>query len=170
MKTKLFSLIFVLALIASAQNAVVRKPITKTACVDFGADNASADLVDADLGPQGNIFKFPVAATIIEASVSANAGTPTMPILQKNHWGGASWSATDITSGALATGAAGIEACAATGAACASGVTKDATVTIVTAGSENVVSAGDYIQTKTGTGFASTGAKRVTVCVTYTEN
>ena len=144
--------------------------LTRTACFDFGADNAASDLVDADIGPQGNIFKLPVAATIIEATVSANAGTPKMPILQKNHWGGASWAAVDITSNVLVTGAAGIETCAATGAACASGVAKDGTVTIVTAGSANVVAAGDWIQTKTGSGFASATAKRLSICLTYTVN
>ena len=150
--------------------AVVSALKTRSACFNIGADNAAADLVDADIGPQGNIFKIPVAVTIIEAAVSANAATPKMPILQKNHWGGAAWSATDITSAALVTGTAGIETCAATGAACLSGVAKDGTVTIVTAGSANVLAAGDYIQTKTGSGLASSGAKRLTVCVTYTLN
>jgi hypothetical protein len=150
--------------------AVASKFRTQTKCVDFSADNAASDLVDADLGPQGNLFKLPVASTIIEAAVSANAGTPKMPIMQKNHWGGSSWSATDITSAALSAGTAGIETCAATGTACLSGVAKDGTVTIVTAGSANILAAGDYIQTKTGSGFASSGAKRLTVCVTYTLN
>jgi hypothetical protein len=143
---------------------------TRTACVDLGTDNAALDLVDADIGPQGNIFKIPIAATIIEASVTSNAGTPSMPILQKNHFGGSTWAATDFTSAALAAGTAGIETCAATGAACLSGVAKDGTVTIVTAGSANIVAAGDYIQTKTGSGFASSGAKRMTICVSYTVN
>ena len=93
-----------------------------------------------------------------------------MPILQKNHWGGASWSATDFTSDALVTGTAGIETCAATGAACVSGVAKNGTVTIVTSASANVVAAGDYIQTKTGSGFASSGAKRMTICIVYKIN
>jgi hypothetical protein len=49
-------------------------------------------------------------------------------------------------------------------------VAKDGTVTINTAGSANVLAAGDYIQTKTGSGFASTGAKRLTVSVTCVRN
>ena len=140
---------------------------TETKCFNLGADNASADLVDADIGPQGNIFKVPSAVTVVEVAVSANAGTPKMPIIQKNHFATGSWSATDITSAALATGSAGIETCAATGAACLSTVAKDGTVTITTAGSANVLAAGDWIQTKTGSGFASGGAKRLSVCVTY---
>ena len=143
---------------------------TRSGCFDFGQDNAASDLVDADIGPQGNIFKIPVASTIIEVAVSANAGTPKTAIVQKNHWNGSAWTATDIMSAALTTGSAGIETCAATGAACVSGVAKDGTVTITTAGSANVVAAGDWIQTKTGSGFASGGAKRLSVCVTYTVN
>jgi hypothetical protein len=139
---------------------------TQTKCVDFGSDNAASDLVDADLGPQGRIWMLPVAATVIEATVAANAGTPKMPILQKNHAG----TATDFTSAALATASAGGVACAATGSACLDGTAKDGTVTIVTAGSANVLAAGDWIQTKTGSGFASSGAKRVSVCVTYAVN
>lgn len=143
---------------------------TQTKCVDFGTDNASTDLVDADLGPQGNIFKIPAAVTVIEASFTSNAGTPSMPILQKNHFGGSSWAATDITSAVLPTGASGIETCAATTSTCLSGVAKSGSVTIVTASSANVLAAGDYIQTKTGSGFASSGAKRGTVCIAYTVN
>jgi hypothetical protein len=156
--------------LGGALTAIGGGSVPRTSCFDLGTDNASADLVDADIGPQGNVFKVPVAVTIIEATVSANAGTPKMPILQKNHWGGSSWAATDITSAALATGSAGIETCAATGSACISGVAKDGTVTITTAGSANVLAAGDWIQTKTGSGFASSGAKRLSVCLTWTVN
>jgi len=138
---------------------------TRFGCFNFGADNASADLADADIGPQGRVFMVPVAATVTEITVAANAGTPNV-IVQKNHAG----AATDLVSGTLATGAAGIVACAATGAACLDGSAKSGTVTLVTAGSANVLAAGDWIQTKTGSGFASTGAKRLSVCVTYTVN
>jgi hypothetical protein len=97
--------------------------------------------------------------------VAANAGTPNV-IVQKNHAG----TATDVVSGTLATGSAGTVACAATGSACLDGTAKSGTVTIVTAGSANVLAAGDWIQTKTGSGFASAGAKRLSVCVTYMVN
>jgi len=139
--------------------------ITRTSCFDFGTDNASSDLVDADIGPQGRIFMVPVAGTVIEVTVSANAGTPSV-ILQKNHTG----TATDLVSAQLATAASGAVACAATGSACLDGTAKSGTVTIVTAASANVLAAGDWIQTKTGSGFASTGAKRLSACVTYTVN
>jgi len=56
------------------------------------------------------------------------------------------------------------------GANCLAGEAKDGTVTITTAGSANVLAAGDYIQTKTGSGFASTGAKRLSICLTWTVN
>lgn len=131
-------------------------------CFAFGADNASADLVDADIGPQGSVFMVPVIGTVIEITVAANAGTPNV-IVQKNHAG----TATDLVSAALATGSAGAVACAATGSACLDGTTKSGTASIVTAGSANVLAAGDWIQTKTGSGFTSSGAKRLSVCVTY---
>ena len=145
---------------------VTAKLRTHSGCFDFGADNASADLADADIGPQGRIFMIPVAATIIEATVAANAGTPKMPIIQKNHAG----TATDVTSAALATAASGAVACAATGSVCLDSTSKDGTVSIVTAGSANVLAAGDWIQTKTGSGFASSGAKRISICLTWTAN
>jgi len=138
---------------------------TRSGCFNFGTDNGSADLADADIGPQGRVFMVPVAATVTEIAVAANAGTPNV-IVQKNHAG----TATDLVSGTLATGAAGIVACTATAAACLDGTAKSGTVTIVTAGSANVLAAGDWIQTKTGSGFASTGAKRLSVCVTYAVN
>lgn len=151
----------------SGSNAVTvaAKLRTHSGCFDLGADNAAADLVDADIGPQGRIFLVPVAATVIEITVSANAGTPNA-IVQKNHAG----TATDLVSATLATASSGAVACAATGAACLDGTVKSGTVSIVTAGSANVLAAGDWIQTKAGSGFASSGAKRLSVCLTYTVN
>ncbi len=136
---------------------------TDTKCFDLGTDNAAADLIDADIGPQGRIFMIPATVTIIEITVAANAGSPNV-ILQKNHTG----TATDLVSATLATAASGAVACAATGSTCLDGTSKSGTVSIVTAGSANVLAAGDWIQTKTGSGFASTGAKRLSVCATYT--
>ena len=142
--------------------------MTVNQCWDFGADNGAADLVDGDLGPQTNIFKVPAAMTVVEIATQSNGGTPNLPVVQKLHYSAGSWTATDLTSGVLATGTA--ETCASTGAACTSGEAKSGTVSIVTAGSANVLAAGDWIQTKTGSGFASTGAKRVSVCLIGTRN
>lgn len=105
---------------------------------------------------------LPVAGTITEVTVAANAGTPSV-ILRKNHAG----TATDLVSGALATNASGAVACAATGSACLDGTAKSGSISIVTAGSANVVAAGDWIETKTGSGFASSGAKRLSVCLVW---
>jgi hypothetical protein len=143
-----------IALTAGGQDLHIR-----TSCFDLGADNASADLVDADIGPQGRIFMVPLTATVTEVTVSANAGTPNV-IVQRNHAG----TAADLTSAALATASVGGIACSKTTA-----VAGLDTVTTCSATLQNTaLAAGDWIQTKTGSGFASSGAKRLGVCVTYT--
>ena len=136
---------------------------TDTWTFNLGVDNASADLVAADIGPQGRILMVPVACTISEVTVAANAGTPSV-IIRKNHAG----TQTNLVSGTLATGASGAVACAATGAACADGTSKSGTVTIVTTSSTNVLAAGDWIETTSG--VASSGAKRLSVAVTCVRN
>ncbi len=146
---------------ADGANGSAVTTTTQTSCFDFGSDNASSDLSDADIGPQGRIFMLPVSSTILEITVSANAGTPSV-IVQKNHTG----SATDLISGALATASSGAVACASTAATCIDGTSKSGAVSIVTAGAANVLAAGDWIQTKTGSSFASSGAKRLSVCIT----
>jgi hypothetical protein len=134
---------------------------SRESCVDFGADNASSDLVDADIGPQGRIFRVPVGGTVGEVAISADAGTPSV-MVQVNHAG----TAADLTSAALATAASGGIACAKTSA-----VAGEDAVTTCSATLQNTsLAAGDWIQTKTGSGFASTGAKRLSVCVAWTVN
>lgn len=134
---------------------------TRTNCFDFGADNASADLADADIGPQGRIFMVPMAATATEITVSANAGTPNV-IVRVNHAGTSS----DLVSSALATASSGGIGCSKT-----SGTTGLDGVTTCSGTLQNTsIAAGDWIETKTGSGFASTGAKRISVCLTWTLN
>jgi hypothetical protein len=147
----------------SGSNAVVlaAKFKTRESCFDLGSDNAASDLVDADIGPQGRIFRIPVAATVTEVGVSANAGTPNV-ILQVSHAG----TPADLTSSALVTASSGGIACSKTTA-----VTGEDGATTCSATLQNTsVAAGDWIQTKTGSGFASSGAKRLSVCLTYTVN
>ena len=134
---------------------------TRTNCFDLGADNASSDLVDADIGPQGRILMVPVAATATEITVSGNAGTPSV-IVRVNHAG----SASDLLSGALATASSGGVACSK-----ASATTGLDGVTTCSGTLQNTsIAAGDWIETKTGSGFASPGAKRFSVCLTWTVN
>jgi hypothetical protein len=147
----------------SGSNAatLATKHKTRESCFDFGADNASSDLVDADIGPQGQIFRVPVGGTVNEVAISANAGTPSV-IVRINHAG----TAADLTSAALVTAAAGGVACAKTSA-----VAGEDGVTTCSATLQNTsLAAGDWIQTKTGSGFASTGATRLSVCVAWTVN
>ena len=134
---------------------------TRTGCFDFGTDNASSDLVDADIGPQGRILMVPVAATVTEITVSANAGTPSV-IVRVNHAG----SASDLVSSALATATSG-------GIACSNGSATTGLDGVTTCGGtlqNTSIAAGDWIETKTGSGFASSGAKRLSVCLTWTVN
>ena len=134
---------------------------TRTNCFDLGADNASSDLVDADIGPQGRILMVPVAATATEITVSGNAGTPSV-IVRVNHAG----SASDLLSGALATASSGGVACSK-----ASATTGLDGVTTCSGTLQNTsIAAGDWIETKAGSGFASPGAKRISVCLTWTVN
>jgi hypothetical protein len=134
---------------------------TRTGCFDFGTDSASSDLVDADIGPQGRILMVPVAATVTEITVSANAGTPSV-IVRVNHAG----SASDLVSSALATATSG-------GIACSKGSATTGLDGVTTCGGtlqNTSIAAGDWIETKTGSGFASSGAKRLSVCLTWTVN
>src|SRR4051794_15935738 len=55
----------------------------RTCGMVFGTDNGSA-LADADLGPQGQQCKIPVAGTIAEIDVNADAGVPSV-IVRKKH-------------------------------------------------------------------------------------
>lgn len=138
---------------------------TDTWSFGFGSDDATVDLVAANIGPQGRIFMIGAACTVSEITVAANpnGGTPSV-IVRKNHTG----TQTDLLSGTLATGSAGAVACAATGTACKDGTAKSGTVSIVTAGSANVLAAGDWIETTSG--VASSGAKRLSVAVTCVRN
>ena len=79
--------------------------------------------------------------TLAEIAVYADAGTPTV-ILER--WRPNGGSAADLVSGTLATGSSGAYACAASGAACLSGVAKSGTVTLT----NTSIAAGDVIRVK----------------------
>jgi hypothetical protein len=128
-------------------------------CSAAGCDDSTTALTNAEVGPQGRIYMAGNACTVVEVTVAADAGTPAV-ILAKNHAG----TITNLLSGALATGSAGIVACAATGSACLDGTAKSGTVTIVTAASANARAAGDWIET-VSTGAAGSTAHRLSVAV-----
>jgi len=139
--------------------------VTHTQCDIVGADNAVSYLANSDLGPQTRQYFFPVAATIVEITVSADAGNPSI-LINKNHGG----TQTNLLSGTLATAAAGAPACARTApaATCIDGTTSSGTVTVVTTSNANVIAAGDWIELTSGT--AGGAARRMTVCWTVTVN
>jgi hypothetical protein len=116
---------------------------------------------DADFSPflQGRCY-VPYAATIVEITLQGDAGTPTV-LLQRRR--DASTLA-DLLSGALA-GAGTTETCAmaSTSQTCLNGTTSSGTITL----SNTALSAGDWIEVKSGTGST---AKALDVAVVYTVN
>jgi hypothetical protein len=134
----------------------------KTCMISLGADNASAVIADADIGPQKRRCFVPFASTITEITVSADAGTPNV-LLQRRR--GASTVA-DLLSGALATAASGAVACAmaSTAQTCYDGTTSSGSITL----SNTTLNAGDYIELKSGT--AGGTAKSMQIAVTFTIN
>ncbi len=131
----------------------------KTCSVVVGAEDASAAIVNADLGPQGGQCLIPVAATVLEITVKADGGTPNV-IVQKEH--GAT--PTALLSAALATAGSGGVACSRTTATlCLDGVTTSSGTLQNTS-----LAAGDWIGLASGT--AGGTAKRMSIAVTYTVN
>src|SRR5690242_7693363 len=78
----------------------------------FGDESGSA-LTDGQLGPQGKLCQVPDNAVLLEISISADGGTPSV-IVQRNRPNGAS--TVDLLSSALATGSSGALACSKTSA------------------------------------------------------
>jgi hypothetical protein len=146
-----------------ANNAVTAAKLaavnTRRVCsIVVGSDNGPA-LADADLAPQGRQCFIPYAATVVEVTVAANAGTPNVAPA-KNHAG----SLSDFVSSALATAAAGGIACSNTGGT--TGI--DGTTTCSGTLQNTSLAAGDWIELHSAT--AGGTAKRMTVSVTYTVN
>lgn len=142
--------------------ALTTAQTTRTCMIDLGADNAASALTNADLGPQKRSCFIPYAATLREITVSADDGTPNV-ILQSRI--GASTVA-DLLSGALATGASGVPACAllVKSGVCTDGTASSATVVLT---NTNLL-AGTYIELKSGTAGAT--AKSMQIAVTFTVN
>jgi hypothetical protein len=143
--------------ITSTQLATANK--TRTCHINFGSDDATSDLTTAQIQPQHSQCMFDVAATVLQVTVTAAAGTPNI-ILSKNHAG----TQTALLSSALATGASGAVACSNTGGTTGINGTTTCSATL----QNTTVAAGDYVDT-TG-GATSTGAKWFAVDVTFTVN
>lgn len=156
--------------VTSAKMAIVN---TRRTCVMvLGADNASAALVNADLSPQTNQCKVPMAATIVEVTLDVNNASSTTTIqIAKRHCSTfttgkcTAFTVTNLLSGTLAASSTAFsDSCAmsSTSATCIDGTTSDASVTVST----TAVAAGDWLETSGGVADGST--KRATVTVTYT--
>ena len=137
----------------------------RTCGMIFGTDNGSA-LAAADLGPQGQQCKIPVAGTIAEIDVNSDAGTPNI-IVRKKHCGTftagvcTSWTSTNVLSSALAAAASNFDACSKTGAT----TSLDAGTTCAATLQNTALAAGDWLEVVSGT--AGGTSNRVSVSVIW---
>jgi hypothetical protein len=129
----------------------------RTCTMLAGVDNGPV-LVDADLGPQLHQCLVPVASTIVEIVVYADAGTPNVIVHRRT-----GTTNTAVLSSALATAASGALACSkTTGVAGIAGTTCSATLQNTTVG------AGDTLGLTSGS--AGGVAKRMSVAIVMTVN
>lgn len=138
-------------------NTIAAAAAYRQCAIVVGADNGPV-LVDGDLGPQGRQCFAPVAGTVVQVTVAADGGTPS--ILPRRNSGGTT---TNLLSGALSTAAAGGIACAKT-----TGVTGfDGVTTCAATLTGTTLAAGDFVELISGT--AGGVAKRMTIIVTWSE-
>jgi len=123
----------------------------------IGANNGAV-LVDADIGPQNKQCFVPAAGTVIEVTVAADAGTPSV-LVRKITAGG---SATNLLSGALATAASGGVACSNTGGT--TGI--DGATTCSSTLTTTAIAEGVWLEPVSGT--AGGVAKQMSISITYT--
>ncbi len=133
--------------------------IRRTQCLIFGANNATAVLADADLGPQSRQYFLPYAATLVEMEVAGDGGTPNI-ILGRSRAG----SIVNLTSSALATAGSGGIACSNTGGT--TGI--DGATTCSNTLQNTSWNAGDWVVAVSGT--AGGVAKEMTACLTFNVN
>jgi len=136
----------------SAKSAVVNT--RRTCTIVVGANNGSA-LVDADLAQDEQCF-VSQPSTAVEITVRADAGTPNV-IVGRDRLG------TDVNllSAALATAAAGAQACSKTTAVTGLDGTTTCSATLQNTG----LNAGDWIKLTSGT--AGGTAKRMSIAITW---
>ncbi len=121
----------------------------------IGADNGDS-LTTADIAPQGRQCFIPLASTVIEVTVAADAGTPAV-VVAVNHAG----TLTSLNT-SLPTASAGAPACANVSGNCIDGTTPASSL------SATAIAAGDWRETRTSAS-AST-AKRMSITITYRYN
>jgi hypothetical protein len=143
--------------VTSTQLAVVN---TRRTCVITVGDGTNT-VVSGDYSPfKTNSCFIPYAATIVEVTLQADAGTPSVQ-LEKRH---ANTTLTDILSGALAANGTTVTcALTSTSGTCIDGTTSSGSITIST----TAIAAGDYIEVKSGTGSTE---KNMRIAVTFTVN
>ena len=129
--------------------------VMQTCSMFFGDTSNSTAMSNAQLGPQKRICFVGVNATVIQVTVSADAGTPNI-IVAKNHAG----SVSNLVSSALSTAANGGVACS--NANGGSGL--DGSTTCSNTIQNTSIVAGDFFETVSGS--AST-AKAMQVHITY---
>lgn len=125
----------------------------------LGSDNGAAALANADISPQRGQCFIPAAATVVEITVRADAGTPSV-IVSKNHAG----TQTALLASALATAASGGLACSNTGGTAG----LDGATTCSATLQNTSLAAGDWIDLTGGT--AGGTAKRLSIAITFTVN
>lgn len=141
----------------AACNTINAATVYRQCTIVVGADNGAA-LLDGDIGPQGRQCFAPVAGTVVQVTVAADGGTPSVvPRLMHGA------SPTNLLSGALSTAGSGGIACAkTTGIAGFDGVTTCSGTLTGTA-----LAAGDFLEILSGT--AGGVAKRLTLVITWSE-
>ncbi len=145
--------------VTAAKSAVV---LTRRTCtIVVPGSGGSGVLLDADFGItlDGQDCFIAAPSTLVEVTVRADAGTPNV-IPQRDRLG----TAVNIVSAALATAAAGAQACskgtAVTGL--------DGTTTCAATLQNTSLNAGDWLGVASGT--AGGVAKRMSIAITYTVN
>ena len=131
--------------------------IHSTCMIIIGADNGSA-LGNADIAPQGKQCFIPAASTVVEVTVAADAGTPS--VLPDKIT--ASGTKTDLLSGALSTAASGGVACSNAGGTLGIDGITTCTNTLTT----TALAAGVWLETDTG--VAGGTAKRISIAISFT--
>lgn len=138
--------------VTSAKMAVVN---TRRTCTIVVGSNSGAALADADLADDEQCF-VNAAGTVVEITVRADGGTPNV-IVGRDRLG----TDVNLTSAALATAAAGAQACSKTSAATGLDGTTTCSATLQNTG----LVAGDWIKLTSGT--AGGVAKRMSIGVTW---
>lgn len=150
--------IILLLLVCSVVYGATPRTLNGGCSFVFG-DQSGSTLTDGQLGPQGDLCQLPENATLIEISIKADGGTPSVIVQRYRPNGGTT---VDLTSSALSTGASGAIACSRPTASTSINGTTTCAATL----QNTALTKGDWIQTKTGA-TAST-AKRISVSVVWT--